>query len=95
MKYVPLGERVVIKSAPRKEKTETGIIIPESVEKEPLIEGTVVSVGAGVIQTIEGAPKLKEGDCVLYSSSAGGEIDIDGESHVIMFESDVWAIYEK
>jgi len=42
----PLGDKVLVKRMDVAEKTEGGIIIPESSTEKPL-EGTVVAVGKG------------------------------------------------
>lgn len=88
MNIKPLADRVVIKPAVAEEKSQGGIIIPDTAKEKPL-KGEVVAVGKG---TKDRAMELKVGDVVLYGKFAGTEIDIEGEKVLIMKESDVLAI---
>ena len=38
------------------------------------------------------APVVKNGDTVLYGKYAGTEVNLDGETYMIMRESDILAI---
>lgn len=82
----PLGARVVIQPDPVKEKTEAGIIIPETAKIKGNM-GTVVAVGPG--NNIE-PMDLKVGDHVLYGPNSG--IDIDGL--ILIQQRDVYAVLE-
>ena len=48
MNIRPIGERVVIKPMQKEEKTQSGILLPDSAQEKP-IEGEVVAVGPGRI----------------------------------------------
>ena len=83
----PLGERVVIKSAPAEEKTASGIIIPDSAKEKPQ-QGTVVAV-----PTEKDSPvTVKVGDVVLYGKYAGTELSHEGEDFLIMKQEDILAV---
>ena len=85
----PLGERVLLKHK-EQEKTAGGIFIPESAKKERK-EGEVVAVG----QKEDGKElPLKPGDKVLYGGYSSEEIEVDGETHVIVDFKDVLAKIE-
>lgn len=88
MSIKPLADRVLIKPAAAEEKTVGGIIIPDTAKEKPL-KGSVVAVGNG---TKDEDMVLKAGDSVLYGKYAGTEIELDGESYLIMRQSDVLAI---
>jgi len=88
MNVKPLADRVLVKPAPAEEKTISGIIIPDSAKEKPL-RGEVIAVGNG---TKDEEMILKKGDKVLYGKYAGTEIELDGESYLIMRQSDVLAI---
>jgi len=94
MKIQPLHDRVIVRRVEEEEKTKGGIIIPDTAKEKP-IEGIIVAVGSGKIDT-EGGKKIalevKKGDRVLFSKYAGTEINIDGEEHLIMKEEDIIAI---
>ena len=88
MKIKPLADRVLVKPASAEEKTVGGIIIPDSAKEKPL-KGEVVAAGNG---TKEEEMVVKAGDAVLYGKYAGTEIEWDGESYLIMRQSDLLAI---
>jgi chaperonin GroES len=88
MKIKPLADRVLVKPAPAEEKTVGGIIIPDSAKEKPL-KGEVKAVGNG---TKDEEMVVKTGDAVLYGKYAGTEIEWDGETYLIMRQSDILAI---
>lgn len=88
MNIKPLADRVLIAPAAAEEKTVGGIIIPDSAKEKPL-KGTVLAVGNG---TKDEEMVLKVGDVVLYGKYAGTELEIEGEKHLIMRQSDVLAV---
>jgi len=88
MNIKPLADRVLIKPAAAEEKTVGGIIIPDTAKEKPL-KGDVIAVGNG---TKDEEMVLKNGDQVLYGKYAGTEIELDGETYLIMRQSDVLAI---
>ncbi|MFB6341760.1 co-chaperone GroES [Saccharicrinis sp. FJH2] len=88
MNIKPLADRVVIKPAAAEEKTASGIIIPDSAKEKPQ-KGEVVAAGPG---TNDEAMEVKVGDTVLYGKYAGTELTLDGETYLIMRQSDILAI---
>ena len=76
-------------------KTKGGIIIPDSAKEKPM-EGKVIAVGPGKLNEkgTRVAPAVKEGDIVLFGKSAGTEIKIANEEHIIMREDDILGIIE-
>lgn len=68
-----------------------GIMLPDSAKEKP-IAGRVVRVGPGKREKdgSRKAPKLKEGDAVLYFKWAGDQMETpSGEKYVVVHESDV------
>ena len=88
MNVKPLSDRVLILPNPAEEKTAGGLIIPDTAKEKPLA-GNVVAVGPG---TSEVTMEVKEGDQVLYGKYAGQEIQIEGETYLIMKQNDILAI---
>ncbi|MDG1913609.1 MAG: co-chaperone GroES [Crocinitomix sp.] len=84
----PLADRVLIEAAPAEEKTASGIIIPDTAKEKPL-QGKVIAVGPG---KVDEPMTVKEGDSVLYGQYSGTEIKLDGNTYLIMRESDVYGI---
>lgn len=91
-KIKPLSDRVLVQPAPAEEKTESGIIIPDSAKEKPQ-EGTVVAAGPGKVENGNKIDmSVKEGDKVLYGKYSGTEVTLDGEEYLIMRESDILGI---
>ena len=92
-KIKPLGDKVIIKPIAKDNKTNSGIIIPDTA-KEKTIEGLVVAIGDGKM-TSDGKlikPLVKVDDVVLYSKYGGTEIKIENEEYLVMSESEVYGI---
>ena len=91
----PLHDRVLVQRVKEEEKTKGGIIIPDSAKEKP-IEGKVVAVGNGKV-TDDGkvrALQVKAGDRILFGKSAGTEVKIDGEEHLILREEEILGVVE-
>ncbi|NIS63429.1 MAG: co-chaperone GroES [Proteobacteria bacterium] len=95
IKIRPLQDRVIVRRLEEEEKTEGGIIIPDTAKEKPM-EGKVVAVGKGkVLEDGKVVPlDVKAGDRVLFSKYAGTEVKLDGEEHLIMREDDILGIVE-
>lgn len=87
MAIKPIGDRVLVKQVESEEKTAGGLYIPDSAKEKPQ-EGEVIAVGTG---TKKYDMVLKAGDKVLYGKFAGTEVTVDGETYMIMKESEVLA----
>jgi len=87
--FKPLADRVLIEPAPAEVKTASGIIIPDTAKEKPL-KGIVIAAGKG--KTDE-PMTVKVGDNVLYGQYSGTEIKLDGNSYLIMRESDIYGIF--
>ena len=84
----PINDRVVVKPAKADEKTEGGIIIPDTAKEKPQ-KGKVVAVGPGKDGQ---AMTVKKGDKVLYGKYAGQELNYEGQDYLIMREDDILVI---
>jgi len=92
----PIRDKILVKPSPVREVSAGGIIIPESSKDAP-VEGTVVSIGTGLIaQNGSDIPLcLKAGDVVLYKKHhQGSEVEKDGETFLLMSEMDILAVVE-
>jgi len=86
----PLADRVLVEPSPAEEKTASGIIIPDTAKEKPQ-RGIVIAAGKG--KTDE-PMTVKEGDMVMYGQYSGTEIKLNGQSYLIMRESDIFGIIE-
>lgn len=95
MTLKPLGDRVLVKPAPKEEKTSTGLYISSGAQEKPQ-RGKVVAVGAGKMND-KGervALDVKAGDEVFYGKFGGNEVKIDGEDYLLLRADDIYAIIE-
>lgn len=93
MKFRPLHDRVLVRRVEEATKSAGGIIIPDSAAEKPQ-EGEVIAIGAGAIgdDNERVALDVKVGDRVLFGKWGGTEVKIDGETLLIMKESDIMGI---
>lgn len=95
MAVKPLEDRIVIKPAEQETKTASGLFLPESSKERP-VRGTVIAVGPG--KRLDNGkrvdPCVKKGDTVVYGKYAGSEIEIKGEQHLIVRESEILGIVD-
>jgi len=96
MKLRPLDDRVVIKQSEAEEKTTGGIYLPDTAKEKPQI-GKIIAAGPGKLLDDGKRSKMsvKKNDKVIYGKYMGNEVEIDGEKHVILRESDILGIVEK
>lgn len=95
MNIKPLHDKVLIKRVDEETKTAGGIIIPDTAKEKPS-EGIVEAVGNG-FRADDGKiipMSVKVGDRVLFGKWAGTEIKVNGETRLIVKESDILAIVE-
>lgn len=95
-KLKPLNDRVIVKAAAKEEKTKSGIILPETVDKEKPEQGTVIAVGPGKLLDNGSRATLTVaiGNKVLFKKYGPDEVKIDGEEFLVLDESDILAIIE-
>ncbi|MBL6985074.1 MAG: co-chaperone GroES [Candidatus Thioglobus sp.] len=95
MNIRPTRDRVIVRRTEEEKTTASGLIIPDSASEKPS-QGEVLAAGNGrVADTGEViAMEVKAGDQVLFGQFAGTEIKSDGETLLVMNESDILAIIE-
>lgn len=95
MQIKPLGDNLLVEPTKHEEATRSGIVLPETTNKERPEQGKVIAVGPG--RTVEGklvAMTVKVGDVVLFKKYGPDEIKMDGREYLILSESDVLAVLE-
>ena len=98
MRIQPLSDHVLIEPLHQEEKTKSGILLPETAEKEKPEQGKVIAVGPGK-KTEDGnliPLEVKAGDVVLFTKYGPNEIkiEVDGQEkeYLIAKEEDILAI---
>ncbi len=89
----PLGDRIIIELVEVEEKSQFGIVLPDSAKEKPQ-EGKVVAVGTGRVLDNGTRVELdvKEGDLIIFSKYSGTEVKYEGKEYLILRESDVLAV---
>ena len=93
MNLKPLSDRILVKPVEAEEKTESGIIVPDTAKEKPM-RGEIIAAGPGKVSS-EGKVlpmNVKVGDVVLYGKYSGTEFKMDNQEYLIINESDVLAI---
>jgi chaperonin GroES len=94
MKLKPLGDRVILKQQEAEEKTQSGIILPDSAKEKPQA-AIVVAVGPGKEEDgHKVSMQVKEGDKVIYSKYSGTEVKYGEEEYIIVSQKDIIAVVE-
>lgn len=89
----PLWDRVVVKPSEKEgeKKLASGIIIPETVNKEKLFKGKVISVGPGR-RGDDGKRipvEVKTGDTVFFKKPWDEPIKLGAEEYYVLSESEI------
>lgn len=95
MSVKPLEDRILVKPIEAETKTASGIYLPESAKERP-VKGKVVAVGPG--KRLDNGKRaemsVKKGDTVVYGKYAGSEIEIKGEDHLILRETELLGVID-
>lgn len=101
MQIKPIGNRVLVKQLSTEEVTKSGIVLPDTADREKKAQGKIIAVGNGEdIKTLG----LKIGDVIVFGKYAGDEVEMDEDGKKVDYkilyvgkekdESDVLAIVE-
>ncbi len=95
MRIRPLQDRVIVRRVEEQEKSEGGIIIPDTAKEKPQ-EGQVIAVGPGRRDDGKVIPlDIAAGDRILFAKYAGSEVKLGGEEHLILREEDILGVIER
>ena len=96
MNFKPLSNHIFIEPSEGGNVTKSGIVIPDTAEKERPVKGKVVAVGPGKFsEKGERIPMtIKVGDSVLFKKYGPDEIEVDDKKYLVGDEDDILAIIE-
>ena len=96
MNFKPLSNHVIIEPLEEEQTTKSGIVLPETAEKERPIKGKILAVGPGKFNDKgERTPmSVKVGDVVLFKKYGPDEIEMDNKKYMVGDEDDILAIIE-
>ena len=97
MRLKPVNDKIVVKPIEKEsdKQTESGIILPDTVQDGTLVEGTVIAKSEGMYSAQGTMIPLvvSEGDTILYNKNAHkSEHKIDGEDYILMSVNEVMSI---
>jgi len=91
MNVRPLGPRVLVKPVKEEEITKSGIVLPDTIDKDKKAEGEIVAIGNG--EKLDQL-NLKVGQTIIYGKYSGEEVKIDGQDYKIVSYDDMLAVIE-
>jgi len=96
MNFKPLSNHVFIEAMKEEQTTASGIIIPDTADREKPMQGKVIAIGPGKRDSKgEIAPmSVKVGDTVLFKKYGPDEIEVEGKKYLVGDEDDILAVIE-
>lgn len=94
MELKPLGNNVIVKAGGNEEMTKSGIVLPDTVDKEKPEKGEIIAIGPGkLLENGQRAPmSVKVGDKIVFKKYAPDDIKLDDVEYLIISENDILAI---
>ena len=84
-KLVPLSDNVIVKPLEAETTTASGIVIPDTANKEKPRKGEVIAIGPGrMVDGKRTEMDVAEGDTVIFREYAPTEIKIDGQELFVL-----------
>ncbi len=92
----PISDRVFLEPMEEDRMTKSGIVLPDSAEKERPVKGRVLAVGAGKLNDngSRNPMSVKVGDVVLFKKYGPDELELEGKKYLVAEESDILAVLE-
>ncbi|MEZ6235049.1 MAG: co-chaperone GroES [Phycisphaerales bacterium] len=93
MTVKPLEDRVLVKPIEAETRTASGLYLPETAKEKPM-QGKVVAAGPGKLldNGKRATLSIKTGDTVVFGKYAGTEVEIKGDKHLIMRETELLGV---
>jgi len=96
MNFKPLSNHVFLEPLEEEKTTKSGIVLPDTAEREKPVRGKVLAVGPGK-RDANGQVipmSVKVGDIVLFKKYGPDEIEINKKKYLVGDEDDILAIIE-
>ena len=96
MQFHPLSNHLFLEPQKEEKVTKSGIVLPDSAEREKPMQGKVLAIGPGKMnEKGERVPmSVKVGDRVLFKKYGPDEIEIESKKYLVGDEEDILAILE-
>ncbi len=95
-KLRPLGDHVIVKPLSDDAVTKSGIVLPDTVNKEKPEKGEVIAIGPGKLldNGSRATPSVKVGEKVVFKKYSPDEVKVDGQEYLVISEGDIMAVLE-
>ena len=96
MNFKPLSNHVFLEPLEEEKVTKSGIVLPDSAEREKPVQGKVLAIGPGKTNDKgERVPmSVAVGDKVLFKKYGPDEVELEGKKYLVGDEDDILAIIE-
>ncbi|HDY72591.1 MAG TPA: co-chaperone GroES [bacterium] len=96
MNIKPLSDYILIEPIKEEERTKSGILLPETVDREKSEQGKVIAVGPGKRTSADKIipMNVKVGQKVLFTKYGPSEIKVDGKEYLIAKQEEILAVIE-
>jgi len=94
VKLTPIGGNILVKPLAEETKSASGIVLPDTVDKEKPQKGEVIALGTGKVSN-EGKKipfTVKVGDKVLFKKYSPDEVKMNDQEYLIMDEEAILCI---
>ena len=88
----PFSNNVLVEIITKEQKTETGVLLPNSEDAEKMKRGKVMIVGPGKIDkdSLKLLPMIiKKGDIVYFLKFAPTSVQVDGKEYFFVSEDNI------
>ena len=96
MNFKPLSNHVFLEPLEEEKTTKSGIVLPDTAERENPVRGKVLAIGPGK-RDANGQVipmSVKVGEIVLFKKYGPDEIEIEGKKYLVGDEDDILATIE-
>ncbi|PJA47344.1 co-chaperone GroES [Candidatus Uhrbacteria bacterium CG_4_9_14_3_um_filter_36_7] len=97
MKLRPLADHVLVQALSQEQVSASGIILPDTVNKERPERGKVVAIGPGKL--LENGQRsqvdVQIGNIVVFKKYSPDEIKVDGEEYLVIRMDDIVAVLDE
>ncbi|NCN07902.1 co-chaperone GroES [Candidatus Falkowbacteria bacterium] len=87
----PIGDRVLVEPVTAEEVTKSGIVLPDTIDKEKKAEGKILFIGNGEKVTKLG---LSVGQKIIFGQYAGDDVKVDNKEFKIINHEDILAVID-
>ncbi|TAK04013.1 co-chaperone GroES [Patescibacteria group bacterium] len=96
MNLRPLSDHLIVKASSKEETSASGIIIPDTVDKERPERGEVIAAGPGKLleNGSRAAMEVRAGDKVVFKKYAPDEVKVGKDEYLVIKADDVMAVIE-